>query len=66
MLRLGSHHSRRNARAGEFLQNVDPTVPDAVAELLFLTPEDVRGQIGVGRGVEGLAEDEFLDPRGGD
>ena len=66
MLGLGCHHSRRNARVGEFLQKVDPAVTDAVAELLFLPPEDVRGQIGVRWGVEGFAEDEFLDPRGGD
>lgn len=55
---------------GGIFQGVDPAVADAVAELLFLPPEDVGGEVwlrvGFVGGVEGFAEDVFLDAVFGD
>ncbi len=42
---------------GHLLQRVDPAVADAVGELFFLAPGDLRGE----HAGKGLAEDLFLD-----
>lgn len=46
-------------------QTVDPAVSDTITELLLLSPENVFGEVrfraGLAFGVEGFAEDVFLD-----
>lgn len=64
------HHLVGDVQLGVVLQGIDPSVPDAIAELLLLSVEDVLWQVGLCAGlvrdVEGLSEDVLLDAVLGD